>query len=91
MHQYDTHCVLEQNNMIDNTPLLIYILKESEIFKCGEMLTGIGGIIVAEVMLSILFSDCHSYFNANSAWCPSLPSKEKNQFSMGDLIHFIYC
>lgn len=88
MKQFDTNGALQRNNMIDNTPLIIYMLKEAEIFKNGEMLTGCGGIIVAEVLMSILIEDPYSYFNAK--WTPSLPSKELGDFTIGDLISFVY-
>jgi hypothetical protein len=91
MKQFDTNGALERNDMLENTPLITYILKESEIFKRGEMLTGSGGIIVAEVILSILMEDCNSYFNSSEHWTPSLPSKQCGHFTMGDLIRFIYC
>ena len=91
LKQYDFNNALEKANMLENTPLLVYILMESAIFKKGEMLTGVGGIIVAEVILSILMEDCDSYFNSSEHWKPSLPSKECEHFTMGDLIRFIYC
>lgn len=90
LKQFDTNDSLQKNSMLDNTPLIIYILKEAEIFKKGEMLTGCGGIIVAEVLLSILINDPNSYFNSNDKWTPSLPSRENNDFTIGDLITFIY-
>jgi hypothetical protein len=40
--------ILEKNNLLENTPLLLYILKESEIITNGTQLTGVGGIIVGE-------------------------------------------
>ena len=62
---------------------------ESDILKCGHMLTGIGGTIIAEYILGNLFNDSHSYFNSNK-WLPTLPSFEKGEFSMADLIRFVY-
>lgn len=90
MKQFDIDGSLERNNMLDHTPLIIYILKEAEIFRGGEMLTGVGGIIVAEVLLSVLMEDSNSYFNSKNNWKPSLPSKEPNDFTIGDLISFVY-
>ena len=88
--KYDRDCLLEKNNMLDHTPLLIYILKESEIFADGQYLTGVGGILVAETILSLLIEDPNSYFNSNEKWYPSLPSRLDSQFFMGDLIKFVY-
>ena len=90
MKQFDINGSLERNNMLEQTPLIIYILKEAEIFRGGEMLTGVGGIIVAEVLLSILIEDSNSYLNSKNNWKPSLPSNELDDFTIGDLITFIY-
>ena len=90
LRKYDINKGLEDNNLIDNTPLLLYILMESKIYKNGEQLTGVGGILVAEVILSFLFNDPNSYFNSSEKWFPCLPSKEEGQFLFGDLIRYIY-
>jgi len=90
MSKYDRDSLLEKNCMLDHTPLLIYILKESEIFTNGQYLTGVGGILVAETFLSLLFEDTNSYFNSKEKWYPTLPSKYDSQFFMGDLIKFVY-
>ena len=89
LNKYDYNSNLKKYNMLNNTPLLIYILMESDILKCGHMLTGIGGTIIAEYILGNLFNDSHSYFNSNK-WLPTLPSFEKGEFSMADLIRFVY-
>ena len=90
MIQHDRNGNLERNGFLENTPLLIYILKEAEIFKGGTMLTGVGGILIAEVMLGLLFEDKNSYFNSKDNWKPTLPSEESGQFLMGDLIRYVY-
>ena len=90
MKKYDHNCLMEKNNFLENTPLLLYILKESEIYKKGLQLTGVGGIIVAEVILSILCDNPNSYINASKKWYPSLPSLYNNEFKMADLIRFVY-
>ena len=90
LRKYDKNKALEDNDLIDDTPLLLYILIESEIYKNGEQLTGVGGILVAEVILSYLFNDPNSYFNCNEKWYPCLPSKEVGQFLFGDLVRYVY-
>jgi len=56
-----------------STPLLLYMLIESQILKKGEMLTGIGGLMMAEVIYSILKNDPLSYFNSAEEWKPGFP------------------
>ena len=90
MAKYDRDSILEKNYMIEHTPLLIYILKEAEIFTNGKQLTGVGGILVAETILSLLFEDPKSYFNSDEKWYPTLPAKCQSQFFMSDLIRFVY-
>ena len=89
LEQYDYDKILCISNMLEETPLLIYILKEAEIFKDGCLLTGLGGKLYVEVILSTLFNDNDSYLCSNSIWKPILG--ENGKFDMGDLIKFIYC
>lgn len=88
MKKYDNNA-LGNNHMLKHTPFLLYVLKEAEIFKKGKMLTGIGAIIIAEVILTILFEDKHSFLNSTEKWTPSLPSTEDGHLRMTDIIHFI--
>ena len=85
----DINNSLCENDMLEETPLLIYVLKESEIFKRGKQLTGVGGIIIAEVILSILFNDKNSFFNDPNQWKPSIPSNIKNCVTMADIIRYV--
>ena len=90
MNKYDHNQVLKNLSLIDKTPLLLYILKESEIYTDGHQLTGIGGKIFAETIIGMLFYDKNSYLNAKVKWAPSLKSDIKNNFTLSDMIKYIY-
>ena len=89
LQNHDNNNALRNCEMLEKTPLLIYVLKESEIFKRGKQLTGIGGIIIGEIILSILFSDKNSFFNVQNGWKPSIPSKIEGCLRMSDIINYI--
>jgi hypothetical protein len=71
-----------------NTPLWFYILKEAEVQQNGERLGGVGGRIVAEVLLGLLDSDPLSFLSVQPNWTPELDSAQSGQFTMADLIRF---
>ena len=86
LKKYDYNNILGKHNLLQDTPLLIYILKESEIITNGTQLTGVGGRIVGEVIIGLIKKDENSYINNN--WKPYL--LEKEDFTIGDMINFIY-
>ena len=55
-----------------STPLWFYVLREADLVTGGQFLGPVGGRIVAEVMLSLLFTDPSSYLSAEPAWQPHL-------------------
>ncbi|MEA2595308.1 MAG: hypothetical protein QOF01_1777, partial [Thermomicrobiales bacterium] len=55
----------------DETPLWYYILKEAEVFNGGKRLGPVGGRIVAEVLIGLLYGDPQSYLRINPAWTPT--------------------
>jgi Animal haem peroxidase len=68
------------------TPLWYYTLREAEVQTGGERLGEVGGRIVAEVLLGLIDGDASSYRNADTAWQPTLPSKQQGSFTMADLL-----
>ena len=90
MNKYDHNSILKNFSLINKTPLLLYFLKEAEIYTDGQQLTGVGGRIFAETIIGMLFYDQSSYLNSNVKWVPSLQYDIKNNFTMSDLIKYIY-
>ena len=62
----------------ENTPLWFYILKEAEVQCQGKKLGPVGGRIVAEVLIGLLYGDPMSYLRVEPTWHP-----EPNQFGAG--------
>ena len=89
LKQYDTQCILELSNMSKETPLILYAVKEAQIYKNGCQLTGVGGRMFAETILALLFADCCSYLNTPSVWKPII-CNSNNSFTFADMINFIH-
>ncbi len=78
------------------TPLWFYILKEAEVFNGGKRLGPVGGRIVAEVLIGLLYGDPQSYLRLDPSWTPTAGEfgarkhavTEKPAFSMPDLLDF---
>jgi hypothetical protein len=66
------------------TPLWYYILAEAEKREKGVRLGPVGGRIVAEVFLGLLYGDRMSYMRENVRWKPTLGSD--GDFKMADLL-----
>ena len=67
------------------TPLWLYILRESFIRHAGDRLGDVGGRIVAEVLLGIIQGDPTSYLRVVPGWGPTLPSRTRS-FSLTDIV-----
>lgn len=89
LKQYDNGCILELSHMLNETPLILYAVKEAEIYKNGCVLTGVGGRIFAETILALLFKDCCSYLNTPCVWKPIM-CNSNNSFTFADMINFIH-
>jgi Animal haem peroxidase len=59
---------------IYRAPLWYYLLKEAEILHEGEHLGPVGGRIVAEVLVGLVYHDHESYLYADSCWTPDKES-----------------
>lgn len=70
-------------------PLWFYILKEAELQHSGEQLGAVGGRIVAEVILGLLYLDRSSFLRSNPSWSPTPPiARASGIFEIGDLLKF---
>jgi hypothetical protein len=75
---------VEPLGLNEQTPLLYYILRESEIREGGKRLGPVGGRIVAEVFIGLLRGDSQSYLSAAPRWIPNLNGGR--DFAMADLL-----
>jgi hypothetical protein len=57
----------------DETPLWLYVLRESAVRHGGDRLGAVGGRIVGEVLVGIISRDPESYLALDPSWEPTLP------------------
>jgi hypothetical protein len=67
------------------TPLWLYVLRESSVRRGGDSLGEVGGRIVGEVLLGIIAADPESYLSVDPSWQPTLPAHE-GSFRLRDLL-----
>jgi hypothetical protein len=67
------------------TPLRLYVLRESAVRHGGERLGAVGGRIVGEVLVGIICSDPEAYLAVDPNWTPTLPRHESS-FRIRDLL-----
>jgi hypothetical protein len=77
---------LELTDWQDETPLWLYILRESAVRGGGDYLGEVGGRIVAEVIVGIIRTDPESYLINDPSWQPTLPSHVPGTFMIRDLL-----
>lgn len=73
------------------TPLWYYILKEAEVLTKGRTLGPVGGRIVGEVFVGLLFADQLSYLNIQPHWRPTAGQfgcMDNGRFHMTDLLRY---
>jgi hypothetical protein len=76
--------------LLENTPLWFYILKESEVEMRGQRLGQVGSRIVAQTFLGLLRKDKQSYLSVDRNWAPTeLPAAHPRSFTMADLLTFV--
>ena len=66
------------------TPLWFYVLREAEVTADGEHLGPVGGRIVAEVIIGLLWGDRQSYLRQEPDWTPTYGTG--GAFAMVDLL-----
>lgn len=74
------------------TPLWYYTLKEAELIAGGEILGPVGGRIVAEVFIGVIFGDRFSYIRSAPSWKPvkgRFGAPADGKFSMANLVQFV--
>jgi hypothetical protein len=76
---------LRRHGWNGQTPLWLYILRESSIRHGGNRLGEVGGRIVAEVLDGVIAADPESYFALEPSWSPTLPARGET-FRLTDLL-----
>jgi hypothetical protein len=74
------------------TPLWYYILKEAELLQQGKILGPVGGRIVAEVFIGLLWGDPLSFINVWPGWQPhqgDFGCPKDGVFTMADLLRYV--
>lgn len=67
------------------TPLWLYILRESSVRHSGNRLGEVGGRLVAEVLFGLIAADPESYLAVDPAWSPTLPARGE-RFRLADIL-----
>ena len=76
---------LDRYGWVGETPLWLYVLRESAVQHGGEQLGAVGGRIVGEVLVGIISSDPESYLTVDPTWTPALP-RHAGRFRIRDLL-----
>jgi hypothetical protein len=78
--------ILSTEDLLNNTPLWFYILKEAQVQGNGNRLGQLGSRIVMEVLSTLI--RCSNPSILRPGWKPSLPRHQSDRFSMVDLLAF---
>jgi hypothetical protein len=76
---------LAQHGWQGETPLWLYVLRESLVREDGDRLGEVGGRIVAEVLWGLIAADPESYLAVDAGWSPTLPARGE-RFRLADLL-----
>jgi hypothetical protein len=68
-----------------DTPLWLYVLRESAVRHQGDRLGEVGGRIVGEVLIEIIARDPESYLALAPTWTPTLPGRA-GRFGLRDIL-----
>lgn len=79
----------QEADLLHETPLWFYILKEAEVLHEGRRLGPVGSTIVAETFLGLVHGDQKSFLWLRENWEPELPSAQPGHFTMADLLRFV--
>jgi hypothetical protein len=76
---------LRRHGWQGETPLWLYVLRESSARQDGDRLGEVGGRIVAEVLHGVIAADPESYLAVQPGWSPTLPARGE-RFRLADLL-----
>jgi len=80
-------------HLLNNTPLLYYILREAELKAGTKHLGPLGRMIVAETMISLLLDDSESYLRKEPIWTPRdgiAGARVGEPYTMAHLLKYAY-
>jgi len=72
----------------NSTPMWYYMLAEAELIYDGIQLGPAGGRLVGEVIVGLIQLDPNSYLRRQPGWVPTLPGRNRGDFTMEDLLRF---
>jgi hypothetical protein len=75
-------------DLAGNAPLWYYVLKEAQEKAAAHRLGPVGGRIVAEVIVGLLWGDPLSFLRVQPNWRPELPAATPGNFTLTDLVRF---
>ena len=76
---------LRRHDWEGETPLWLYILRESSARQSGDRLGEVGGRIVTEVLYGVIQHDPESYLAVDPDWTPTLPARS-DRFRLADIL-----
>ena len=76
---------LRRHGWEGETPLWLYVLRESAVRHEGDRLGEVGGRIVAEVLYGVIAADPESYLTLAPDWQPTLPARGA-RFGLTDVV-----
>jgi hypothetical protein len=76
---------LRRHGWEGETPLWLYILRESLVRQEGDRLGDVGGRIVGDVLYGVIAADPESYLSNEPGWTPTLPKRE-DAFRLADIL-----
>ena len=76
---------LRRHGWEGETPLWLYVLRESSARHDGDRLGEVGGRIVAEVLVEVIRRDPESYLAIEPDWTPTLPARG-GRFRLADIL-----
>ncbi len=79
---------LRDGGFQERTPLWYYVLAEAAARADGRHLGPVGSTIVAEVLIGLVRRSDDSILRGRRRWKPSLPSAERDEFTLADLLRF---
>ena len=76
--------------LLSDTPLLFYILREADVREEGRRLGPVGRRILAEVFVGLIWYEETSFLHAQPSWRPWAAGSAAEKFTMSHFLKFAY-